>query len=193
MAMHPEVQEAAQAEVDRVVGSDRLPTFEDRKNMPYIEALIKESLRWHVVAPTGVPHMLIEDDIHNGYLIPKGSLIIPNQWYMSRNPSVYPNPEKFDPTRFIASPGKEVQPDSVDFCFGFGRRICPGRLLADNSVFLAIVSILATFNISRVIENGVPDTLFPDQIKGTISHQKPYRCNISPRSEKAAVLVQESH
>ena len=81
MALFPEAQRKAQEEIDRVVGTDRLPTFEDRENLPYVDALVKEALRWHPVVPMGVPHVTTEDDIYEGYFIPKGSILLPNIWY----------------------------------------------------------------------------------------------------------------
>jgi hypothetical protein len=81
MILYPEVQRKAQAEIDNVVGTRRLPSFDDRGNLPYVEAIVKEVLRWHPVAPMGLPHMTTDDIIFNGYLIPKGALIIPNIWY----------------------------------------------------------------------------------------------------------------
>ena len=83
MTLFPEVQLKAQEEIDRIVGTKRLPNFEDRANLPYVDAIVKEVLRWHPVAPIGVPHMTTEDDIFNGYLIPKGALILANIWYSS--------------------------------------------------------------------------------------------------------------
>lgn len=100
MALFPEAQKRAQAEIDRVIGTDRLPTFSDRDDLPYVNALVKEVMRWHSVAPTGdglptgthqtldvnpsipagVPHRVMTDDNYNGYFIPKGSLVIANLW-----------------------------------------------------------------------------------------------------------------
>ena len=85
MALYPEVQKKAQAELDNVIGSQRLPDFSDRSTLPYVNALVKELARWHVVAPTGVPHAAVRDDVYNGFLIPKGSLVIPNLWYVCRS------------------------------------------------------------------------------------------------------------
>ena len=82
-AMHPDVQHKAQDELDRVVGNDRLPTFEDRSSLPYLSALLKEVLRWHVVAPIAVPHRAVADDEYNGYEIPAGTIVVPNIWYDS--------------------------------------------------------------------------------------------------------------
>lgn len=80
MTLYPEVQLKAQEEIDRVVGNKRLPNVEDRANLPYVDAIVKEILRWHPVGPIGVPHMATEDDTFNGYLIPKGALILANIW-----------------------------------------------------------------------------------------------------------------
>jgi cytochrome P450 len=80
MTLYPEVQRKAQEEIDRVLGAGRLPKMTDRANLPYIEAVVKETLRWHPVAPMGIPHMSIDDDMYEGYHIPKGSLIMPNIW-----------------------------------------------------------------------------------------------------------------
>ena len=82
MVLYPDVQAKAQAEIDAVIGDGRLPTIEDREMLPYVSALAMEAFRWHIVTPAGVPHRVMEDDIHDGYLIPKGSLIITNIWYV---------------------------------------------------------------------------------------------------------------
>ena len=83
MTLYPEVQRKAQEEIDRVLGVGRLPKMIDRVNLPYIDAVVKETLRWHPVAPMGIPHMSVDDDMYEGYYIPKGSLIMPNIWYVS--------------------------------------------------------------------------------------------------------------
>lgn len=77
MAMYPSVQEKAQRELDRVVGSARLPVWEDGESLPYIQALIRESLRWIPNIPMGVPHRVLVEDEYKGYRIPQGSMIIP--------------------------------------------------------------------------------------------------------------------
>ena len=80
MLLYPEVQRKAQAEIDQVIGNDRLPGYEDRQNLPYIDALVKEVLRWHPIAPMNLPHTSTEDDIYEGYFIPKGALLIAGIW-----------------------------------------------------------------------------------------------------------------
>ena len=82
MASYPEVQKRAQAELDTVVGPHRLPTFADKSNLPYLNALVKECLRFRPVAPLGFTHKSMEEDEYRGYRIPKGSSIVYNVWYV---------------------------------------------------------------------------------------------------------------
>jgi cytochrome P450 len=84
MILFPEVATKAQTEIDAVVGSERLPTFEDRPHLPYMNAVVKEVLRWNSVTPLGGPHRSTEDDVYDGYSIPMGSIILTNIWYYSR-------------------------------------------------------------------------------------------------------------
>jgi cytochrome P450 len=96
MALYPEVQKKAQAEIDAVVGPNRLPEFHDRPSLPYINAITKETSRWNLVLPIGrtsvtiiitiltssegIPHMSTIDDEYNGFYIPKGTIMIGNAW-----------------------------------------------------------------------------------------------------------------
>ena len=75
MALYPSVQKRIQDEIDRVVGKNRLPTFDDRSSLPYVEAVLRETLRWRPALPLAMPHATIKDDIYKGFYIPKGKLI----------------------------------------------------------------------------------------------------------------------
>ncbi|KAG1756030.1 cytochrome P450 [Suillus lakei] len=191
MTLFPDVQKKAQAEIDTVVGPDRLPSLADRDSLPYIEALAKEILRWNVIAPIGFPHRVTEDDIHDGYYIPKGSLIIPNLWFMLNNPETYANPSQFNPDRFLANDGKKPETEPRTICFGFGRRLCTGLLLAEASIWISTAMSLAVFDISKFVENGVEITPEVDPSSLTISHPKPFKCSIQARSAKAIALIQQ--
>ncbi|KAG2133604.1 cytochrome P450 [Suillus bovinus] len=191
MTLFPDVQKKAQAEIDAVVGTDRLPSFADRDSLPYIEALVKESLRWHVVVPTAIAHCVSEDDIYDGYYIPKGSMIIPNIWFMLNDPQTYANPSQFNPERFLDNDGRDPEREPRTICFGFGRRICPGLHLADASIWISTVMSLAVFDISKIVENGVEHTPEIDSSSGAISHPKPFKCSIKPRSAKAIALIEQ--
>ena len=109
MILYPDVQRKAQAEIDKIVGNSRLPDFSDEGSLPYVQAVVKETLRWHPVGPlgvflsvgdnvsgdriifTGVPHRVIESDTYKGYHIPEGSIIIPNAWCVVRE---HPSPHQ---------------------------------------------------------------------------------------------------
>jgi cytochrome P450 len=80
MSVFPEVQLKAQKELDRVIGSGRLPITSDKIQLPYIEAVVKETHRWHPVAPMALPHCCTEEDTIRGYRIPKGAMVLPNNW-----------------------------------------------------------------------------------------------------------------
>lgn len=84
MARNPEVQKKAQAEIDAVIGSHRLPTLDDKGSLPYVERLIKEVYRINATVPL-VPHSLDTDDIYNGYRIPKGAWVMANMWYVTKS------------------------------------------------------------------------------------------------------------
>ncbi|OOQ83920.1 O-methylsterigmatocystin oxidoreductase [Penicillium brasilianum] len=192
MAMYPEVQRKAQDEIERVLGLGRLPKMADRAHLPYVNAIVKEVLRWHPVAPMAIPHLSTEDDTWGDYFIPKGSLIMPNIWAMMHDPSIYHDPMTFKPERFLDSP--EIDPHSI--AFGFGRRICPGRFLADNTVYLSVAQSLAVFNISNPTQHGVAIKQNPTFEPGVISHPAPFQCSIAVRgpAEEALILsVEQEH
>ena len=77
MTLHPQIQRRAQAELDVVIGPNRLPTLEDKPLLPYTTALIKECFRWRNVTPLGFPHIACEDGEYQGFFIPKGSTLLP--------------------------------------------------------------------------------------------------------------------
>lgn len=80
MTLFPKVQRKAQEEIDRVVGTSRLPTFSDRDSLPYINAVLMEAERWHPVVPMGLPHVAKAEDVVNGFYIPKGAILFSNVW-----------------------------------------------------------------------------------------------------------------
>ncbi|KAF8073623.1 cytochrome P450 [Lyophyllum atratum] len=148
MVLYPECQTKAQEEIDAVVGRDRLPEFHDREQLPYVECLLQETLRWNHAVPLGVPHRSLEDDVYDGMFIPKGSIIIANTRGMSLDENVYADASAFEPTRFLPSPLGRGEPYPVG-PFGFGRRACPGRHVANDSLWIAIVTILSAMHISK--------------------------------------------
>ena len=174
MLAYPGTQARAQAELDAVVGRARPPTFADYPHLPYIRAMVKEILRWGMVAPQAVPHSVSEDDWYEGMFIPKGTICIANVWSMNRDTEVYgENAAHFDPARFLDANGDlaTAPPDTKDqghVSYGFGRRECVGRHLANNSLFIDIAIMLWATKIERKKDaSGKP---LPLDVDGFVDH-----------------------
>ncbi|QRV97076.1 cytochrome P450 family protein [Ceratobasidium sp. AG-Ba] len=144
MVQFPEIQAKAQREIDGVTAADRLPTLDDRPQLPYVGRLFEEVLRWCPPVPSGFPHACFKDDLYKRYRIPKGATIhsVGNIWAINYDSNIYKDPEAFDPDRFL---DPNVPLSST---FGFGRRLCPGIHYAHAALFIMIASVLATFDIT---------------------------------------------
>ncbi|KAF5325955.1 hypothetical protein D9611_000766 [Ephemerocybe angulata] len=187
MVLHPEVLKKAQAEMDRVVGNHRLPTMEDQESLPYFECVLKEVLRWNPVVPLGMPHRLMEDDYYRDFVIPKNSTVLVNIYSILQDCA---NSDKFYPERYLED---ESLPDPKNIIFGFGRRICPGRFLADSTVFLTLAALTALFDISPACDSeGNPTMPEIEYAVGFVSHPKHFNCSIKPRSESVLSLIKDS-
>jgi cytochrome P450 len=137
--------------------------------------------------PLAVPRAVEAEAEFRGYRIPKGALCIPSIAWFARDPAVYHEPETFKPERF-SEPYNEPNPRS--FVFGFGRRICPGRLLADSVLFLTIAQSLVVFDIKKNLdEDGKEVDPAVGATPGIISHPVPFQYRLVPRSEKHVKLI----
>ncbi|KAJ3742404.1 cytochrome P450 [Lentinula detonsa] len=164
IVLHPNVQEFAQLEIDRVVGRSRNPTFSDIADLPYVRAIVKEVLRWQPAIPLAVPHIVTQDNWYEGYFIPKGTSCIPNVWSMNRDRDVYgPDADQFRPERFLQQLEKgagyalrqEYEVNDGHCAYGFGRRLaCIGRHVADNALFINICTILWALRVEPVAFTG---------------------------------------
>ncbi|TBU55416.1 cytochrome P450 [Dichomitus squalens] len=192
MILHPKAQQKARAELMSVVGPDRLPEFYDRPMLPYVNAIVKECTRWIPVTPLGAFHATMNDDVYEGYFIPKGSIVFANQWAMLHNPVEYPDPEQFNPERFLNADGS-LNPDVRDpnsIAFGFGRRICPGRDISDATIFICVASILHVFNIGPELDaDGRPVWPKVDVTSSLVCHPLPFKCKIVLLSSTSEHLV----
>jgi cytochrome P450 len=164
MIAHPKIQRRAQAELDQVVGRSRVPTFSDVSSLPYIQAMVKEVLRWRPPLPFSVPHSTTEDDWYNGMFIPKGTMCLPNLWKCHHDPASYgDDAASFNPERFLDSCGKVV-PGPAETrgeghaTFGFGKRACIGNHVANDSLFIFISTVLWAMNLERVCDNQGNET-----------------------------------
>lgn len=186
MVMFPEVQKKAQAELDAVVGN-RLPDLDDQSQLPYVSAVVSEALRWFPPTPMNHPHRVEEDIMYDGYRIPKNSLLSVGTRSLLHDPQTYADPDRFDPDRFIT----RNEPNPAETAFGFGRRACPGRHLAEKSLFLTISRLLATFDIQKVVEEG-KEKVAKLEITGSLVVQPAeFPFQIVPRSDAAAEMVRK--
>ncbi|KAH8107960.1 cytochrome P450 monooxygenase [Cristinia sonorae] len=195
MVREPDVYAKMQAEMEKFVGFERLPDLEDRQHLPYLNAVIKELYRWQPPSPLGLPHMVTNDDEYRGCRIPGQAMLISNIWSMSRDESLYPNPEKFDPERYLdpnIPPSKEELMDPKNIVFGFGRRACPGKEFADTGIYLMVSHIVATMSIAKATEANGQEITPPAEFEGGASRRpKPFKCVILPRSSKAVDLIRQ--
>ncbi|KZP16288.1 cytochrome P450 [Athelia psychrophila] len=193
MLQYPTVQRRAQAELDSVLGPDRLPTFEDMPALPYLSAIIKECHRWEVVLPFAIPHMLTADDEYRGWHLSSGTLVIPNSWCAAilNDPTVYPDPSVFNPERFLKD-GK-IDPDVQDpelVVFGYGRRICPGRRVANAFTWLSAGYVLASFNVQKpATRDGMPIEPKVKYCSSMLRHPETFECAFRPRSANTRDMI----
>ncbi|KAF8994553.1 cytochrome P450 [Cyathus striatus] len=179
MTRYPEVQTKAREEIDAVIGKDRVPTINDRQHLPYINALIKEILRYFPPVPTTL-RQPTRDDHYQGTKVKEGTYILLNIWGMLRD-EVYGDAMNFRPDRWEEEEAKNY-PDP-EAAFGFGRRGCPGRFLAQKVLFLVIASTLSQFVIEKVTD-ATGNEIVPeeDTTAGGIISPMPFHCRIVPRS-----------
>ncbi|KAG8972267.1 hypothetical protein FRC05_010210 [Tulasnella sp. 425] len=190
MTLHPSIQAIAQSEIDVVVGPDRFPSLDDKgfDKLPYLEATLTESLRWHPPVSPIIAHLPIRNDKFQGYFIPKGTAVFGNAWQVSRDHRLYQNPTEFNPERFLrrnengGSP--TLDPSALspwEFGFGFGLRICPGRDLGFQAAWTTAVFVLWAFDIRT--KDGIT---MEDGYKATDEDR------FVPRSEKVEQMVREA-
>ncbi|KAJ3775821.1 cytochrome P450 [Lentinula raphanica] len=185
MVLHPQVFNKAQAEMNGVIAIDRLPNFEDRDSLPYLESVIKEltTSRWNVPVPLGLPHRLMDDDVYRDYHIPKGTTVVANIHAILQNCS---QPQLFRPERYLEDPHLL---DPREVIFGFGRRRCPGRHFADRNVWLVAASLVCSTIIGKAKDDAgreiTPEARFLD---GFVRHPAEFPYSIKFRPEKMSAL-----
>ncbi|KAG8821039.1 hypothetical protein FRC19_008296 [Serendipita sp. 401] len=182
LVRNPHIGHKLRAEMDAVTGRNRLPTFSDRKDLPYLKSCLMEPN-----FPNGVAHRVTVDDEYLGHVIPKDSTIITNIWAMMHDETVYSDPERFIPERFLGE-----DRDSALAIFGFGRRICPGMHTAQDTLYILAASIIHAFEISP--PNDIKGSSSLPEVKyttGLISHPLPFSCSFRPRSEAVVAIIKD--
>ncbi|KAF8748416.1 cytochrome P450 [Rhizoctonia solani] len=201
--LYPDAIQKAQAEIDSVVGRERIPNLQDRDSLPYTEAMLLEVMRFCPPAPLGVSHLTTETTEFHGYKIRKGTTINAN--ICSRDPSHFSSPHIFDPSRFL---GPKPEPDPRRFIFGFGRRVCPGQHVANNGAWMMCAGLLSVFDIragpqleakvaslggresERLYELTEPYGL--TMSSNLDSDPLPFDCDIRPRDAAAGYILESS-
>ncbi|CAH2057856.1 unnamed protein product [Thlaspi arvense] len=165
----PKTMAKAQTEIDRVIGQNGTVQESDISELPYLQAVVKETFRLHPAAPLLVPRNAESDAEVLGFLVPKDTQVLVNVWAIGRDPSVWENPTRFEPERFL---GKETDVKGRDYeltPFGGGRRICPGLPLAVKTVSLMLASLLYSFDWK--LPGVVSEDLDMDETFGITLHK----------------------
>ncbi|KAI0306216.1 cytochrome P450 [Multifurca ochricompacta] len=199
MLVYPDVQARAHAELDEVVGCARPPTLSDIPSLPYICAMVKETLRWAVIAPFAVPHVSTVDDWYEGMYIPKGTICLPNVKVLNYDPKVFgEDAERFDPARHLNEKGEvkmlmtEGREDG-HVTFGFGRRLCTGRHLAEGTLAIDFATMLWAMRFERP-ESGAKCELDVHTLvrSGLTTRPVPFEYKALPRFPEADSLLKEA-
>nr|QWK52444.1 cytochrome P450 76C4-4 [Isatis tinctoria] len=167
---NPKTMAKAQAEIEKVIGQNGVVEESDISELPYLQAVVKETFRLHPPAPLLVPRKAESDVEVLGFMVLKDTQVLVNVWAIGRDPSVWEDPTRFEPERFL---GKEIDVRGRDYVltpFGAGRRICPGLPLAVKTVPLMLASLLYSFEWK--LPNGVvPEDLDMDESFGLTLHK----------------------
>ncbi|KAG1868678.1 cytochrome P450 [Suillus subluteus] len=178
MVLYPDVQAQARAEIDQAVRHDKMPCLDDRESLPYLDAILREVLRWYPIAPLGIPHATSNDDVYGGYFIPKGAMVMVNQWALSRDEDMFPDASRFNPSRHLTADGKLKDPFVNHLAFGHGKRICPGRWFVENNLWAAAATILAVLRIDHAKDsNGNRIEVKPEFSAGFAIQPQPFHCS----------------
>ncbi|KAF9517510.1 hypothetical protein BS47DRAFT_1290846 [Hydnum rufescens UP504] len=194
MPSHPDIQEKAHAELDRVVGRNRLPTVNDEKDLPYVRAIIKEVERCHNPFWLSTPHVNTEDFTYQGQFIPKDTVVILNTYTMHHNAEHYSDPFKFNPDRYLNDHMKSSESARLanvterdHWTFGAGRRICPAITVAEHELWLAISRMLWAFKMEQVPGEPI-DLKEYDGLSGR--SPVPFRIQMIPRDHLVAEVLE---
>ncbi|KAH7332819.1 cytochrome P450 [Rhizoctonia solani] len=192
MCIHPEVASRVQVEIDTQVGHDRVPTLNDQSILTYTDAVLKEVIRFYPVFPLGLEHCASENIKVRDYTIKKGTIIEANIWALMHDAVMYPDPYTFNPDRFLKS---VPDTDPRRFLFGFGRQVCPGQHIANNSALTMCAAFMSVFDI---VANQETTKKAAQCVKQPWKMMKPYgpmepmpfSCTIKPRDDAAITVLE---
>uniref|UniRef100_A0A3P8TWM4 Cytochrome P450, family 2, subfamily X, polypeptide 9 n=1 Tax=Amphiprion percula TaxID=161767 RepID=A0A3P8TWM4_AMPPE len=177
---YPHIQERCQQEIDEVLGGKSQASYDDRNNMPYMQAVIHEIQRMSNTVPLSVFHSTTKDTELMGYSIPKGTIIIQNLTSVLNEEGHWKYPHEFNPENFLNDQGEFVKSDAF-MPFSAGPRMCLGEGLARMELFLIMVTLLRKFKFIWPEDAGEPD--FTPLFGSTLT-PRPYRMKVQLRSSE---------
>ncbi|CAM4669354.1 unnamed protein product [Caretta caretta] len=174
---HPQVQDGIHAELQRVLGPERPPSYGDRDRLPLLSATISETLRLRPVAPLALPHRTTRDTSLLGFTIPKGTTVIPNLFAAHHDKGTWSRPLEFRPERFLeADDPRLAQRNLVPF--SCGARACLGETLARAEIFVFLGHVLREFRLEPPAPGALPSLR---GLYGTVVRCPPFRVRVLPR------------
>ncbi|XP_070287892.1 cytochrome P450 2E1 isoform X1 [Myotis yumanensis] len=177
---HPEVEEKLHEEIDRVIGPNRIPSIKDKLEMPYMDAVVHEIQRFTNLLPSNLNHEATQDTVFRGYVIPKGTVLIPTLDSLLFDKQEFPDPDKFKPEHFLDEKGKFKYSDYFK-AFSAGKRVCVGEGLARMELFLFFTTILQHFNLKSLVDPK--DIDLTPIVNGFASIPPDYKLCLLPRSQ----------
>ncbi|PVH77057.1 cytochrome P450 [Cadophora sp. DSE1049] len=209
----PDVQAKAHAELDAVIGRERSPTWDDvetslssptgtRTKLPYLAALVKETLRWRTVTVlAGIPHANTKPFTYRGYRFAARTNFTGNMWAIHRHEREFPRPDEFRPERFLEGKGgdedgkwKRPYPNKNGMnAFGWGRRVCSGQPLAEQGLLYSLTRLIWAFEVRPGLDemgNEIPLDIFA-YTESENTRPMPFKARFIPRSESIRKIILE--
>ncbi|KAL1552546.1 unspecific monooxygenase [Salvia divinorum] len=146
LVMNPDKMKKLKAELKSVAGEKKIVEESEMGNLPYLLAVFKEVMRIHPPGPLLLPRRAESDQMVKGYMIPEGTQILINVWAIGRDPSIWKNPESFEPERFMDQKIDFKGQDYELLPFGAGRRVCPGMPLANRIIHMTVATLVHNFD-----------------------------------------------
>ncbi|EDO30835.1 predicted protein [Nematostella vectensis] len=173
LAVYPEVQARLHQQLDDVIGrnKNKIITLKDRDRLPYVEAVIAETLRISTPGPLAIPHKATCDTTINGYFIPKDTTVIFNLWGVHHDPAEWADPHVFNPARFLNKDGKLIKSEKL-MPFGGGRRVCPGEKMAKMELFLMTATLFQHLQFMPELDGPSPSL---EGAMGVVHFPLPYK------------------
>ncbi|MCI4390646.1 hypothetical protein PGIGA_G00125010 [Pangasianodon gigas] len=175
---HPEIQDRMQKEIDNVIGRERSPSLEDKKSLPFTDAVIHEIQRYMDLVPLNIPHYTTHQIKFRGYIIPKGTVILPMLHSVLRDENYWEKPWTFDPKHFLEANGN-FKKNPAFLPFSAGKRSCVGESLARMELFIFLVSLLQHFTFTTP---GGPESIdSTPEVSGFVNLPRKYQLIATPR------------